>query len=70
MNYKLLNLKEKSKESLKLIFYKRDLYIQDLNSNYIQLNNFDMFIAFLNKGCNIYWGYEEEIEFGYLDSNE
>lgn len=68
MTFKLLNLSNKNIESLKLLYYKRDLYIKNLENNYIELKTFDQFYNFYINKCNIYWGYEEEVEFGYLNN--
>jgi hypothetical protein len=68
MSYKLLNITTKNIENLKILYYKRSLYIKDLKEEYKQLKTFDEFYNFYIHGCNIYWGYEEEVEFGYLDN--
>lgn len=68
MTFKLLNLTNYSVDSLKILYYKRDLYIKNLNNKYIKLKTFDTFYNFYLNKCNIYWGYDPNIEFGYLDN--
>lgn len=66
--YRLLNLEtHNSKESLVILFCTKALYVKDLDNNYIEIRSIDALIDACGANKDTYWGFDEEVEFGYLN---